>query len=514
VALRRAPGTYLNVLFLTVASNARRTQLPLSIGQTAPDFPANVSLVISAVLLLLFIISTTSAPAVAGDDNSRDNGHAQLLTVTLQKMDISVSPVDQPFSVTLSIRKDSRNNVTIKIPTINQTFNSSGDSPNFISLDPPILSFSSFPGQPAAQYRYPLLPRDYPLGGYVDTVSNAIPAKFRPTGGLPVTFVVGSKITPGLNYMGFIDNQGRLQFLALDEMPLGVGEFATLPTSVTYEIGEKPEVNLRNFQISLGPSDATKSNPADFLPDHPDQQQSLHWDYGDWDADTLRGFLNGTYYRAWTDNSAALPYNHKNQQFMSYAVAKIKVKNFGKTFAIEKIANLSQGPGGEDLDPNCTYGEGGVAIDPTNNMNLAVDYQQRKSSRAGFVLSRSFDEGKTWTNKLLGLPAETDPNNALCGWLDGHMPDPSCQPLDPNLPIGGDDVRVGFDRFGGLWLTYLTGTKFPGAGFLAARYTWCTALIRANIHTYLEPRDKSNGRPRKYPTFLSGVRLRQSRDRA
>jgi len=436
--------------------------LPLPIGQTAPDFRANVNPVINAVLLLFFIISTTSAPALAGHDNSSDNGNAQLLTVTLQKMDISVSPVDQPFNVTLSIHKDTDNNVTIKIPSITQTFNSSGDGPNFISLQPPKLRFSSFPGQPPADYSYPLLPPDYPLGGYIDTVFNAIPVEFRPTGALPVTFVVGSKIIPGLNYMGFIDNQGRLQFSGLDETPLGVGNFATSPTSVTYRIGERPDVDLRNFRISLGPSDAAKSNPADFP--NRDQETSLHWDYADWDADTLRGFLNGTYYRAWTDNSAALPYNNKNQRFMSYAVAKIKVKNFGKTFAIEGISNLSRGPGGEDLDPNFTYGEGGVAIDPTNNLNLAADYQQRKASRIGFVLSRSFDGGKTWTKKLLGLPA-ADPNDPQCGWLKGVQPAASCQPLDPNLPIGGDDVRVGFDRFGGLWLTYLTGTAFPGAGF-------------------------------------------------
>jgi hypothetical protein len=115
---------------LAVASNGRRKQLPLSIGQTAPDFRANVNPVISAVLLLFFIILTTYAPALAGNDNSRDNGHAQLLTVTLQKMDISVSPVDRPFNVTLSIHKDTDNNVTIKIPSITQTFNPSGDGPN------------------------------------------------------------------------------------------------------------------------------------------------------------------------------------------------------------------------------------------------------------------------------------------------------------------------------------------------------------------------------------------------
>ena len=128
--------------------------------------------------------------------------------------------------------------------------------------------------------------------------------------------------------------------------------------------------------------------------------------------------------------------------------------NFGKTFKRERIVNLSRSRGGEDLDPNYTYAEGGVTVDPTDENTVAVTYQQRKESRIGFVLSRSFDSGKTWTKKILGL---ADPNN----------PD---QPLDPNLPIGGTDEHSRFDRFGGLWITYAADARAPGSPYVGILY--------------------------------------------
>jgi hypothetical protein len=56
--------------------------------------------------------------------------NADVVTLTLQKMDISIQPVDQPFSVTVSIQKDQNDNVTLDIPSITQNFNSSKASPN------------------------------------------------------------------------------------------------------------------------------------------------------------------------------------------------------------------------------------------------------------------------------------------------------------------------------------------------------------------------------------------------
>lgn len=371
---------------------------------------------------------------------------ADVLTLTLQKMDISIQPVDQPFSVTLSIQKDQNNNVTVDIPSITQTFNSSQDSPNFAPGNFPTLWQPTPANDQPSSNSYPPLPANYPLGGYIDTIADNIPVEFRPTSGLPITFTVGSSVTPGLNYTGYIDNQGRLQFSAPGNYPVGVGPFATLPAHVTYTIGKLPVVTLSNFQMSKGPSNAAKWNPNDFTDPTTGGKTSLHFDFGDYN-DPQRGFYNGTYYTTWADNSAELPGNTSNQPWKSYALAKYKVDNFGKTFTRERIVNLSRRPGGEALDPNFTYAEGGVAVDPTNEMNLAVTYQQRKESRIGFVLSRSFDGGKTWTKKLLGLP---DPNNPN-------------QPLDPNLPIGGTDEHSGFDRFGGLWITYCADVAVPGS---------------------------------------------------
>ena len=64
---------------------------------------------------------------------------AAVVTLTLQKMDISVQPVGEPFKVTLSIQKDQYDNVTVDIPSITQTFDSSKDSPNFAPYDFPTL---------------------------------------------------------------------------------------------------------------------------------------------------------------------------------------------------------------------------------------------------------------------------------------------------------------------------------------------------------------------------------------
>ena len=46
---------------------------------------------------------------------------ADNVTLTLQKLDISTQPVDQPFSIPVTIQKDHNSTVTIDIPPITQT---------------------------------------------------------------------------------------------------------------------------------------------------------------------------------------------------------------------------------------------------------------------------------------------------------------------------------------------------------------------------------------------------------
>jgi hypothetical protein len=388
-----------------------------------------------------------TAMALGGEASAQDLNNAPpsasdgRVTVTLQQMDISVQPVGKPFDVTLSIRRDWSGNVEIDIPTIEQVFNSSKDSPNFARTDFPTLIPTPPAGDKPSPVPYPKLPDNYPLGGFIDTVDNPIPAKFRPASGVPIKFVVKSKSShPEVRYLGLIDHQGRLQFSALDDYPLEIGQFATAPARVTYRIGKIPEVDIRNIQISSGPSNAEKWNPSDF----PNDPRGIHFDFGDYD-DAQKGFSNEIYHALWADNSATLPYNSNDQAYKSYALAKISVRDFGKTVEKLSLLNLSREPGGEELDPNVTYAEGGLAIDPTNRMNLAAVYQQRKTIKTvtGFVLSRSFNGGETWTRKRIGLASPDDPN----------------KPLDPNIPLGSSDIHLAFDRFGGLWISYLHGQQ-------------------------------------------------------
>ncbi len=457
-----------------------------------------MKIVIKLVIALTFL--TLAASARAWDCHTDGKPHSW--AVTLQQMDISVQPVGAPLNVTLSIQCVD-NHITMKVPTIERTFTSSKLSPNFTTPPrfptlripvPPIHgetpSTSSYPClppgskgppiPPADNSPGPCLPPDYPLGGFIDTVDSAIPPDFRPTGGLPVEFEVESKITPGLRYRGFIDNQGRLQFAALGNYPIGVGEFATLPASVTYVIEPALDVTLKNFRISPGSSNAAKWSPEDYEcdgdsdemsngsepPKSCDKHLSIHFDYGDYD-DPQRGFFNGTYYPIWADNSAAL-HVPQDKGFKNYAIAKIKVKDFGKSFDIEKVTNLTRDPNGEKLYAQYTYAEGSVAVDPTNDQNVVVAIQERKSSRIGFVLSSSKNGGETWTKKRIGLSC-TNPDPTKCPappTLPGECHSPKIPgngppPLDPNIPTGGVDFHIGFDRFGGLWLNYLSVANPP-----------------------------------------------------
>jgi hypothetical protein len=290
-------------------------------------------------------------------------------------MDISVQPVGKPFDVTLSIRKDALGNVDIEIPTIEQVFSSSKDSPHFAPTDFPTLLPEPPAGKKVSPHSYPKLPDDYPLGGFIDTVDNPIPAGFRPASGLPIKFVVGSKSHPDVRYLGLIDYQGRLQFSSLDDYPLEVGQFTTAPTDVAYTIGKISQVDIRNIRISSGPSNSAKWNPHDFK-----DPRSIHFDFGDYD-DAQKGFRNGIYHTIWADNSATLPHNSNDQAFKNYALARISVRDFGKTVETLSILNLSREPGGEELDPDVSYAEGGLVIDPTNHLNLAAVYQTRASPK-------------------------------------------------------------------------------------------------------------------------------------
>ena len=223
-------------------------------GQSAGDDPTRPA----RRQVLKGAATLATAVALGGEVGAQDLKNAttpagdRKVTLTLQQMDISVQPVGKPFEATLSIRKDSSDNVEIEIPTIERVFSSSKDSPHFARTNFPTLVPEPPAGEKVSSYSYPKLPENYPLGGFIDTVDNPIPAAFRPASGLPIKFVVGSKSDPEVRYLGLIDHQGRLQFSGLDDYPLHVGQFVTAPTRVAYRIGKIPRVDIRIFAFPQG----------------------------------------------------------------------------------------------------------------------------------------------------------------------------------------------------------------------------------------------------------------------
>jgi len=184
--------------------------------------------------------STSANPVITASAGPAEPDAAEV-TLTLQKLDISTQPLDQPFDVTVSIHKDQANTVTIDIPSIVQQFASSEKSPNADPGKPfPAFWEPTTAATKTDSHAYVPLPAGYPLGGYIDTVADNIPEQFRPTGGLPVTFPVAANNASGPRYTGSVDNKGRLQFAGPDELPIGVGPFESAPTSVTYTIEPSP----------------------------------------------------------------------------------------------------------------------------------------------------------------------------------------------------------------------------------------------------------------------------------
>src|SRR5271168_1602587 len=145
----------------------------------------------------LLISSTLFAIATSARAwDCQTDGRVHSLTVTLQKMDISVQPVGEKFDVVLQI-KCVDDKVTLEIPSIKQTFKSSELSPNFTAPPgfvpdpdaPPTVFPTLYPAPPkgdpipASSYPclppgdkapadkdFPCLPPGYPLGGFIDTV--------------------------------------------------------------------------------------------------------------------------------------------------------------------------------------------------------------------------------------------------------------------------------------------------------------------------------------------------------
>lgn len=333
------------------------------------------------------------------------NMQTNQVEITLSKENLTNDPIGEPFNIILLITKNV-DQITITVPSFSV-----------------LLTAQEYPDQNTPD-------SNFPMGGYIDTIANYIPQIYRHNNAMPITFSVAGMYE---SYVGEIDFKGRLRFTGLGSFPLKEGMFQSQTSSVTYNILSSCCSNkIDNFQVWDGFSNAAKSSTD---PNYSDPF-SAHFEFGDYNS-ANNAFYNNTLYAVWADNSPSLPLNNNTLTYKNYALRKIKYEN-GAIIESQPI-NLSMISGGETLSDQFTYAEGSAAIDHTNPNIIAVAYQQRKPTRAGFVLSRSFDGGITWTKKIMGADV---PN--------------------PEIPVGGTDIHISFDRFGGLHIIYLSvGNQTP-----------------------------------------------------
>ncbi len=328
--------------------------------------------------LFLFFIAFSSA-LFSADSKNREGVGA---TLTLQKYNLFLQPVEKPFKIKIKVEREGEK-IILTLPSIHTS-----------------------------------LKKDlFPLGGFIETIAGSLPIPFRPTSGMPVTFEFSKS-----NMTGYLDRFGQLTIARDNLRAIRPGPVDTHSTTVSYSAHAKAQITRKDFPIAPGLSRAN-------IPPHGDA--SLAFDYGDYQENKY-AFRNNILYAAWADNSISL--SGKNQLFKNQALAKIEVSRKGVPFVFN-IVNLSRTPNsnGAILPKKFTYAESSSAIDPTDESTIFVVTQQRRSIANGFILHRSFDGGNTWEFTKLAF--------------------------NDSLPKGGTDLHIGFDRFGGSWISYIGPTK-------------------------------------------------------
>ncbi len=131
--------------------------------------------------------------------------------------------------------------------------------------------------------------------------------------------------------------------------------------------------------------------------------------------------------------------------------------------------------------------EEAVAVNPTNPNNIVIFTNVGSELAAGMFLGVSFDGGKTWTRRLVGLGGDDPLGDACC---------------DPSLS---------FDRYGNLFMTYLyeVEDQIPVALSTDGGLTF---NVIANISEANLPAKKSKGDPRGLFRFVDQPTITAAED--
>ena len=139
------------------------------------------------------------------------------------------------------------------------------------------------------------------------------------------------------------------------------------------------------------------------------------------------------------DQRAPKDIDRRAQAFYGQALSKSLLTVLGLTVALAVTGLAAAAPLPTVFDTSAMHGneaEDAIAVNPTNPSNVVTMATLRPQVAAGLSVNVTFSGGRTWARRVAGSTT-SDPLGSIC-----------C------------DEQLAWDRFGNLWLTYLSETTF------------------------------------------------------
>ena len=278
--------------------------------------------------------------------------------------------------------------MTIDVPSIVQTFSSSKDSPNVDASKPfPAFWQPAVAGDPPSSSRYPALPDSYPLGGYIDTVADNIRSSSDRRAGFPSPSRWAAASPPVC--ATWVHRQPRTAPVRRESTHRR-GSFCDATGTCRLWDRQAPASHPGEPSGVQGPVERREVKSYEFPKDDPTVggNKAINFDFGDFN-DPQKGFYKGPLLDVGRQLRRA-PRQLGRPGYKSYALAKMKVDDFGKQVKLDRVVNLSRTGGGQTLPPDYTYAEGGAAVDPTDETTSSSPTNNARSrAAASFSLVRS-----------------------------------------------------------------------------------------------------------------------------
>ena len=258
-------------------------------------------------------------------------------------------------------------------------------------------------------------------GGFLMTVDGFIPEKIRVRDPAYQSFTLESDQT-GTGYDGYIGNDGSIRVVGKGDSPITPGgPQITHAKTITYMLPFKHAKIPKNFALSFGSSQMNQL-------DNPDIADQFLEFYKNAIVSSLDGKEQILAW-CWADNAETKNTAPYNLNVMTRTGKSVTSKKGKKKLKLNDPVLAFTAP----LGVYCA--ENSIVINPTNPNNMFFTtflIDRRVSPRAlQCLVGVSFDAGQNWATRRLDVPP---------------------------LPHDRSDQNALFDKFGNLWVTYLTST--------------------------------------------------------